>query len=61
MIGRAISISPVAVSFRGFCRSSFMFPWRLMDASLLTSVQSEQSQAGSSRDLDGDQTFQLSK
>jgi len=32
-----------------------------MDASLLKSVQSEQSQAGSSRDLAGNQTVQLSK
>jgi len=58
---RVIPISCVAVSFGGFCSSSLMFPWRLMDAPLLTSVQSEQSQAGISRDLAGNQTFQLSK
>jgi len=60
-MGRAISVSCVALPFRGFCSSSLMFPLRLMVASLLTSVQSEQSKAGSSRELTGNRTFQLRK
>jgi hypothetical protein len=60
-MGRAISVSCVALPFGGFCSSSLMFPLRLMVASLLTSVQSEQSKAGSSRELTGNRTFQLRK